>query len=127
MALFKRAAKKEAPKKIAKKAVEVSTDAKKAAPVAVLGSHVLLSPRVTEKAAIGTEVGVYVFNITKAATKPMVGKAISDLFKVVPRKVRIVNTKAATTITRVTGRKGKTNASKKAYVYLKEGDKIDLA
>ncbi len=126
MALFKRAAKK-APAKTEVTSVATVAAPKKSGAIAVAGSHVLLSPRVTEKAAIGSDVGVYVFNITKSATKPQVSAAIHDLFKVVPRKVRIVNTKARTTVTRATGRRGKTNTGKKAYVYLKKGDKIELA
>ena len=124
MALFKKTTKKETPKVETKSTAVKNASAKGAA---LLTSHILISPRVTEKAAIGSEVGVYVFNVTKSATKPMVSAAIVDLFKVTPRKVRIVNIKPTTTMTRTTGRKGRTNGGKKAYVYLKKGEKIELA
>lgn len=121
MAIFKRTEKKAA----APKEASAPKAAKAALPTAA--SSVLVSPRVTEKAAIGTEVGVYVFNVTADATKPAVSASVQSLFKVVPVKVRIVNTKPSRTVTRATGRRGKTNANKKAYVYLKKGDKIELA
>ena len=126
MALFK----KSAPKKAVKtesKSVAVKAAPQKSVSGISHASHVLLSPRVTEKAAIGSDAGVYVFNITKAATKPQVSAAVQELFKVTPRKINIVNSKPSSTVTRVTGRKGRTNGAKKAYVYLKEGDKIELA
>jgi large subunit ribosomal protein L23 len=123
MAIFKRTPKKAA----AAPKAEASAPAKVKAAAFVASSHVLLSPRVTEKAAIGTEAGVYVFNVTKAATKPLIASAIKELFKVTPAKVCIVNNKPSRTKTRATGRLGKTNANKKAYVYLKKGEKIELA
>lgn len=124
MALFKKTVKKETPKAETKSVAVKSASAKG---TALLSSHILISPRVTEKAAIGSDVGVYVFNVTKSATKSQVSSAIADLFKVTPRKVRIVNIKPSTTMTRTTGRKGRTNGGKKAYVYLNKGDKIELA
>lgn len=123
MAIFKRTTKKAA----AAPKGEASVPAKVKAAAPVLSSRVLVSPRVTEKAAIGTEVGVYVFNVTADATKPAIASAVQELFKVTPVKVRIVNNKPTRTTTRATGRRGKTNANKKAYVYLKKGDKIELA
>ena len=129
MALFKKTTKKEvaAPKAEAK---AVTVKEKKAPSVSSpmpLSSHVLLSPRITEKAAIANDAGVYVFNITKSATKPQVAKAVTELFKVIPRKVSIVNVKPTRVMTRNTGKKGFTNGAKKAYVYLKKGEKIELA
>lgn len=90
-------------------------------------THVLVAPRVTEKAAILSDSGVYVFTVTKHATKPQVALAIRELFKVVPRKVNMVTSHGKRVTTRITGKKGMTVGSKKAYVYLKKGDKIELA
>lgn len=129
MAIFNRKKNSEkaavAPKKeVAEKAV--------VARAAALGdsaqfSHLLKSPRVTEKAAIGTDSGVYVFNIARSTTKPMVRNAIIELFKVTPRKIRVTNIPAVRVKTRQTQKDGYTNRGKKAYVYLNKGDKLDLA
>ena len=128
MALFKKTTKKETtPKAEAKAVVVKEKKASTASSMVSLSSHVLISPRVTEKAAIASDFGVYVFNITKSATKPQVAKAVAELFKVTPRKISIVNVKPTRVMTRNTGKKGFTNGNKKAYVYLNKGDKIDLA
>ena len=85
---------------------------------------ILVSPRVTEKAALASERGVYVFNVFTDANKNEIAKAIEKLYKVVPEKVRIVQMPARKTFVR--GRRGKTASGKKAYVYLKKGDSITL-
>lgn len=85
---------------------------------------VLISPRVTEKAAIAGEKNVYVFNVYTKATKNEIKKAIEKLYKVVPEKVNIVQLPSRKTFIR--GRRGKTARAKKAYVYLKKGDKISV-
>lgn len=89
-------------------------------------ASVLLSPRITEKAAIASESkGVYVFNVAKDATKTTIARAIKAEHKVTPVKVAIVNLPARRVVFR--GRRGVQGGSKKAYVYLKKGDKISLA
>jgi large subunit ribosomal protein L23 len=103
----------------------VATSAARVAPTGY--SHVLLAPRITEKAAILSDASVYVFSVTKDSTKSQIALAIAELFKVTPRKVRVVNTKGTRVTTRVTGKKGSTKGHKKAYVYLKKGEKIELA
>ena len=85
---------------------------------------VLISPRVTEKAAIAGEANVYVFNVYTHATKNEIKKAIEKMYKVVPEKVNIVQIPARKTFIR--GRRGSTARGKKAYVYLKKGDKISV-
>lgn len=87
-------------------------------------NDVLLAPRVTEKAARLTEQNVYVFNVTLEANKVEVKKAIEDMYKVTPEKVRIVSIPRKSTFYR--GRRGMTNRGKKAYVYLKKGDSITV-
>lgn len=87
---------------------------------------ILLAPRITEKAAIASESkGVYVFNVAKDATKTTIARAIKTEHKVTPVKVAIVNLPARRVVFR--GRRGVQGGSKKAYVYLKKGDKISLA
>ncbi len=82
-------------------------------------------PRITEKAAVSAEKGSYVFEVSKDANKATIAQAIKALYKVTPVKVAIVKLPAKKVFVR--GKKGRTNEIKKAYVYLKKGDKIDLA
>jgi ribosomal protein L23 len=89
-------------------------------------SNIIISPRITEKGAYLSEKGVYVFNIAKDATKKDVMSAIFAAYKVAPRKVRMAAVPSKAVFTRGTNRWGKTRSGKKAFVYLKEGDKIEL-
>ncbi|MFM2383776.1 MAG: ribosomal subunit protein large subunit ribosomal protein [Candidatus Parcubacteria bacterium] len=82
-------------------------------------------PRITEKATFSAEKGAYIFEIAQDATKITVAKAIEALYKVVPVKVNIVRTPAKKVFVR--GKVGYKQAVKKAIVFLKKGDKIDLA
>jgi large subunit ribosomal protein L23 len=127
MAIFNR--KPKSASKTEAKTPVVSGAKKNATPVSGKKNfgHILRSPRVTEKAAIGTDHGVYVFNVEMKATKPMIEKAIIELFKVSPRKICIAAVPAVRVKTRQTGKDGYTNRGKKAYIYLNKGDKIDLA
>lgn len=52
--------------------------------------------------------------------------AISELFKVMPRMVRVVAIPKKEVMTRGTNKKGTTAGGKKAYVFLKKGDKIEI-
>ena len=85
---------------------------------------IILKPRVTEKAAILQEDGIYTFDIAPSANKQEVKKEIKRLYKVTPTKVNIAKTEGKRVFTR--GRHGKKSGVKKAYVFLKKGDKITL-
>ncbi|MDO8493407.1 MAG: 50S ribosomal protein L23 [bacterium] len=89
-------------------------------------SIVLTRPRITEKATAlaSTEAGVYTFEVSARANKVLVADAVKKLFKVTPVKVNIINTKAKTVFRR--GKVGTVGGIKKAMIYLKKGDKIDL-
>ncbi len=88
-------------------------------------SKIILKPRITEKSGIMTETSnVYTFEVEKNATKDTVAKAIKNIYKVSAKKVRIVNLPAKEVFVR--GKKGTKPAVKKALVYLKKGDKIEL-
>jgi len=87
---------------------------------------ILLSPRITEKGAILAESGCYVFNVAPDAGKKEVRDAVREVFKVTPRKVTLAAVPRKMVATRGTNRKGKTSGGKKAYVYLKKGEKIEL-
>ena len=89
-------------------------------------SKILIRPRITEKSGIMNEASnVYVFEVVKEATKDTISKAIKSIYKVTAEKVRIVNLPAKNVFVR--GKKGRQSAIKKALVYLKKGDKIELA
>lgn len=86
----------------------------------------IIRPRITEKAGIMSEtLNVHTFEVAQNATKDSISKEIKTLYKVTPTKIRIVNLPARNVIVR--GRKGRQSAVKKALVYLKKGDKINLA
>ena len=89
-------------------------------------SQILLSPRITEKGAYLSEKGVYVFNVAASANKNEIMSAIREIFKVTPRQVRVVTIPSKQVMTRGTNRSGRTAGGKKAYVYLKKGDTIEI-
>ena len=124
MALF---GKKEKP-------VEAETE-KSVAPLKKGASHatqlsgvpapmVLVRPHITEKAAVLTDDNVYVFEVTPEATKYTIKQAITSLYKKTPQKIRIAR-KAPKTVMRRTGA-GKKPGLKKAYVFMKKGDALDI-
>jgi large subunit ribosomal protein L23 len=70
---------------------------------------------------------VYTFEVSRNATKFAVRDAIKALYNVTPVKVNIVNKLPATRRKGSSGRDVKVPGMKKAYVYLKKGDSINLA
>jgi large subunit ribosomal protein L23 len=107
-----------ATKKTTKKA-DVSPETK---PVS---ASVIIGPHITEKAAYAAEKNVYVFDVTTDANKIQIAQAIKAQYKVTPTKVAIVVSKPKSVTFR--GKAGKQSGSKKAYVYLKKGDTIEIA
>lgn len=89
-------------------------------------AHILISPRITEKGSDLSAQGIYVFNIAKNANRREVAEAIQAIYKVTPRTVRLINVPSKRRITRGTNRMGATASGKKAYVYLKKGETIEL-
>ncbi len=87
---------------------------------------VIVKPRITEKAAILLDRNVYTFEITKGANKFEVRDAIKALYNVTPVSVRIVNKQPRHFMSRARGRDMMEHGLRKAYVYLKKGDRIDL-
>ena len=87
---------------------------------------ILKNPRITEKATVLAEQNAYTFDVAINATKKEIEKAVKALYKVTPLHVRTVRVVSKKVMPR--GRRGKigaTSAGKKAYVYLKKGDKIE--
>ena len=89
-------------------------------------STVILKPRITEKAVLGTDKSVYTFEIHADATKGDVKRAVKKIFNVTPVKVNIVKKSPRQTKSRARGRMVNEQGLKKAYVYLKKGERIDL-
>lgn len=125
-----------------KKTTEVKKDTKKAGKEVVVATKVssgadapvrkdylqgvILRPRITEKATILSEKNnVYVFEVNTKATKPLVEKAIRALYSVSPEKVTMVRNPAKSVVVR--GKPGMKGGVKKAYVFLKKGEKIEFA
>lgn len=122
MALFGR--KKEIPKKETQTVRSVNVD-----PNAVQNRDlpsVLVAPRITEKSTSQNDAGVYTFVVRKGATKYDVRDAVRLLFKVTPRKITIVNRPARTTHSRARSRMVTVPGLRKANIFLKKGDRIDL-
>jgi large subunit ribosomal protein L23 len=84
----------------------------------------LISPRVSEKAAVSASKGTYVFNVPVNATKIEIRKAVEALYKVDVVAVRTVRNVGK--IVRRGRISGQRNRAKKALVTLKAGQKIDL-
>jgi large subunit ribosomal protein L23 len=88
-------------------------------------SWVIISPRITEKAAMISSGNVFTFNIAVDANKIQVKKAIIEKYGVTPISVNVVNQKPRKEVKR--GRKAHKKGTKKAMVTLKKGDTIELA
>jgi large subunit ribosomal protein L23 len=87
-------------------------------------NSVLIRPHITEKASMKSESSVYVFEISPRATKAQVEKAFADKYKIDPVKVSTVTIHAKNVFVR--GKKGTKSGYKKAYIYLKKGEKIEI-
>lgn len=88
-------------------------------------ASVLLRARITEKAALSADKhNVYVFEVTKEATKKSISASVHSAYGVTPDKVRVAMIPSRQVFIR--GKKGFKSGGKKAYVYLKKGDKIEL-
>jgi large subunit ribosomal protein L23 len=84
----------------------------------------LVRPRVTEKAALqGAKQNVYVFEVKADATKSAITHSIKEVYGVTADKIRMLAIPRKKIMRR--GIRGSTGGGKKAYVYLKKGDKIE--
>ncbi|KND46960.1 MAG: ribosomal protein L23 [Parcubacteria bacterium C7867-004] len=90
-------------------------------------ANVLKRPWFSEKALIGTESGVYVFEVAESATKLDVANAVMKAYNVTPAKVRMTNLPAKSVSLRTRRGQGTRSRRHKAYVYLKKGDTIQFA
>lgn len=89
-------------------------------------SRVIVKPVITEKAAVMGESNIYTFEVARTATKFDVRNAVRKLWGVVPAKINIVNRVPRAFVVKSKNRKGTHPGVRKAYVYLKKGDTIEL-
>lgn len=87
-------------------------------------TKIIKNPRVTEKASAAYENNIYTFDVSDRANKTEIKKAIFTLYKVKPTKVNILPVPKKDIVVR--GKKGVKQGGKKALVYLKKEDKIEL-
>lgn len=85
---------------------------------------ILRRPRITEKATMNAEASVYVFDVATDANKFQIKEAVEALYKVSPIKINVAQVPSKRIFYR--GKKGVKSGGKKAFVYLKEGDKINV-
>lgn len=88
---------------------------------------IIRAPWFSEKALVATEKGVYTFEVPKSATKAQIAGAVKEIFGVTPRKVRIVHLPGKVKAMRTQRGYGVRAARHKAYVYVAEGESIQLA
>lgn len=88
-------------------------------------ANVLEGPHITEKNTLLNGQNAYVFKIKTRANKIMVKQAVKETYGVVPERVNIVYAPDKKRFIR--GKYGVTSGFKKAVVYLKEGDKIEIS
>lgn len=87
---------------------------------------VLRRPIVSEKTYALMDVGTYVFEVDKDATKIDVRHAVEQAFGVRVAKVNTLNRKGKAVRNRRTNRIGRNPDTKRAIVTLASGNKIDL-
>jgi large subunit ribosomal protein L23 len=85
---------------------------------------VILSPVITEKATVLSELNKVVFKVAHDATKPQIKAAVEALFEVKVLKVNTIVRKGKTKFFR--GREGRQQDVKKAIVTLEHGQTIDV-
>ena len=122
MALFgtkKKEQKAKAEKRLAHARARTSTNG--------VAHEIIRAPWFSEKALIITEKGVYTFAVPQSATKADIAGAIKEIYKVSPRKVRIVNLPGKVKAMRTKRGEGQRPARRKAYVYLNKGDSIQFS
>lgn len=81
--------------------------------------------RITEKGSTLSEKNIYVFDVDTRAGKQEVAKAVFSAYKVKPLKVNILKIPRKGVVLK--GKKETKGGGKKAVVYLKKGDKIEIA
>ena len=125
MALFGKKKDAQAEGAAETKVVE-KVDVSKAKPTDRNLAAVIVGPRITEKAVRMGEQNVYTFEVRRDATKFQVRDAVKALYSVTPVKINIVNKKPAKRTVGFRNALKHEKGMKKAYVYLKKGDSINV-
>lgn len=86
--------------------------------------NLIKNPRVSEKASLIQGQNVYTFNVSSSANKTEIKKAIFALYKVKPVKVNVLSVPKKNVSFK--GRSSVRGGGRKALVYLKAGDKIEI-
>lgn len=110
---------KDTKKKAAPKAKKITTSGTPG-----VYAHVLREPRITEKATASAEKNGYVFNVDPRTTKSEVIKAVREVYGVEPMRITMTTIVPKTKTNR--GRVGVRSGGKKATVWLKKGDTIEI-
>jgi large subunit ribosomal protein L23 len=118
-----------AVKKVAKKTVAVvpvkKDESKKSEHSTLIFKDVIIRPMITEKAhSLAETYNTFAFEVSGDANKNEIAKYIKTKYKVEPVKIAIVKIPRKQVFSR--GKVGFKKGGKKAYVYLKKGDKIEL-
>ena len=87
---------------------------------------VIKKVRSSEKAYYATINDVYVLEVDRSATKHDIRDAVRAVYNVTPRRINIVNQKPRRSLSASRRQSVVVPGLKKAYVYLRPGDKIDL-
>jgi large subunit ribosomal protein L23 len=114
-----------APKASKRESVAKKSDAKPAKKLVTGDAYkVIVKPMITERAAGLASENVYVFMVFPGAGKVEIKNAIKSLYGVMPERVNIVNVLGKRKrFGRIEGRR---SDWKKAFVYLKKGQHIDV-
>lgn len=112
--------KADAPKVEEKKAPKTVSE------TGVIAGTILKKPHVTEKALLAGTKNVYVFEVYPKAAKRDVAKAVEEAFNVTVTAVNIAKLPAKKGNRRTKGKAGHKGGIKKAYVTLKDGDRLQL-
>lgn len=126
----KAAAKAKAPAKAKKPAQkkEKAEEVKKVTPKTTLlskkAASTIIAPLVSEKNAHHAEMNTLVFKVDPYANKTTVRNAFRELYKVTPVRVNIVNVRG--NHVRFGKVKGKQSDTKKAFVTLPKGVRVDI-
>lgn len=117
--------KSDSKKAVVKKTEKKQESKKKAVQlVSKKSTDTLLEPIISEKTAALSDAGVLVFKVDKRANRIEVRNAFKELYKVVPRRVNIINIRGKAI--RFGRTRGRQNDSKKALIYLPKGTRIDV-
>ncbi len=108
---------------------EITTTTKSPKQTLAIGrdhTQVMSGPQITEKSVRQGEQNVYTFTVAKQATKFLVRDAVKAIYGVTPVKVNMVTKRPARRLKGSKNQLVKESGTKKAYVYLKTGDTINL-